>query len=216
MLRFIVVEGIDESGKTTQVRLLGRYLRETLGKKVRVFRDPGGTAIGERIRRLLLDHRQKGISYTTELFLYMASRAQLVSEKILPALDRGYVVLCDRYVYSSVVYQGIAGGLGITRVRQIGQVAIQGATPDLVFLLDVDPALAFKRHKRDYNRIEMRGLAFFRKARQGFLKLARKEPRIFRIIDASRGIQEVQAQIRGHVDEVVRRGYRAYPGKAEA
>jgi dTMP kinase len=182
--RFIVVEGIDGSGKTTQVRRLVSALTRR-GIRVRAIREPGATRVGERIRELLLSNRSR-MSMACELFLYMAARAQLVSEKILPALREGTWVVCDRYLYSSAAYQGEAGGLGLDRVLRIGETAIGSALPDRVFLLDLDPREASERTPgKRADRIEKRGIDYQNKVRRGFLKLGKRLRGRMVVLDAS-------------------------------
>jgi dTMP kinase len=188
--KFIVFEGIDGSGKSTQVRLLEQAL---LRRRIRVekIREPGATRIGERIRELLLDTRSE-MNTVCELFLYMAARAQLVQERILPLLRDGTWVICDRYVYSSAAYQGAAGGLGIDKVMQIGQAAIDGAIPDRIFLLDLKPAEAAKRMEgKAADRIEKRGLEYQNKVRNGFRKLKRRLGKRLVILPATRSPEEI-------------------------
>jgi dTMP kinase len=189
--RFIVLEGIDGSGKTTQAKRLVRALR----KGVLSVREPGATAVGERIRRLLLDRRSR-MSVECELYLYMAARAQLVSEKIRPALKAGRTVVCDRFIYSSAAYQGAAGGLGIRPVLELGRLAVEGATPDKVVIIDLDPAEALKRQRGKADRIERRGLAYQRKVRRGFLKVARILGRRALVIDGARDPDTIHEEIR--------------------
>jgi dTMP kinase len=144
------------------------------------LREPGGTPLGERIRALLL---VKDMSMEAELFLYMASRAQLVARRIAPALEAGAWVVCDRFLYSSVAYQGAA--LGTEPVWAMGRVAVNGAQPDLAVFLDVDPAVAFRRGSRRRDRIERRSLSYHRAVRNGFLKAARRVGRSAVVIDAT-------------------------------
>jgi dTMP kinase len=189
---FIVFEGIDGSGKTTQLDLLESKLRRLRIRTAR-FREPGATAIGEKIRKILLDARNS-MSAECELFLYMAARAQLVRERIRPLLASGSWVLCDRYLYSSAAYQGEAGGVGIERVMRMGESAIGRTVPDRVFLLDIDPRLAARRRAgKAADRIEKRGLEYQNRVRRGFLKLRRR--RGFVVLDGSRPPEEIHSRV---------------------
>ena len=156
-------------------------------------REPGGTAVGERVRSVLLDRRGR-MCAETELFLYMASRAQLVREKIAPALRRGRWVVCDRFLYSSVAYQG-AAGLDTRGIWEMGRLAVDGATPDLVLFLDLDPRAAFRRGARSRDRIERRSIAYHQRVRAGFRRAARRLGRRAVLVDAAAPEDDVAKQI---------------------
>ncbi len=181
--RFIVLDGPDGCGKTTQARLLCHAITR-MGREVRHLREPGGTPIGERVREILLDPAHEEMSVRTELLLYMASRAQLVEQVIRPALAEGAVVICERFLSSSVVYQGMAGGLGVAPVLQLGRVAVGGLAPDLTIVLDVDPATGLARLGRDPDRMERKAIGFHRAVRAGFRALARDDPKRVKRISA--------------------------------
>lgn len=197
--KFITFEGSEGCGKSTQIR----HLREVLqrrGLEVVLTREPGGTVVGEKIRDLLqYDSEAAGLTAESELLLFAASRAQLVRELILPALEAGKWVLADRFSDSTTVYQGVGRGLDPDAVRTINQFAIGSALPDLTFLLDLDAATGHARAvgasggKED--RIESQPLAFFEAVRHGYLALANAEPERIAVIDASFGIGEVAAAI---------------------
>jgi len=190
---FFVFEGADGVGKTTQVKLLAGHIREERGLDVLLLREPGGTPLGERVRRILLDPSTGELEAHTEMFLFMAARAQLLALRILPALERGAVVICDRYLWSSVVYQGIVGGLGVTEVMRIGRFAAR-VRPTRTFVLDLPPRLSYRRlHGRD--RMERRGREFQERVRQGFLDLARLYPRNVAVIDSRGTPLEVHRRI---------------------
>lgn len=192
--KFIVFEGIDGSGKSTQVRLLEQAL-QVRNIPVERIREPGATSIGERIRELLLNTRSR-MNTVCELFLYMAARAQLVQECILPLLKRGTWVVCDRYVYSSAAYQGAAGGMGIDRVMNIGQVAIDGAVPEKVFLLDLKPSEATRRMEgKAADRIEKRGLEYQNKVRIGFRRLKSRLGRKLVILQATQSPEDLHRRV---------------------
>ena len=177
---FITFEGGEGAGKTTQIALL-RSALEQAGHSVCVTREPGGDRVGESVRGLLLAH---DMTPRAELLLFLASRAQNVEAVIRPHLERGGVVLCDRFIDSSVAYQGAARGLGIAAVAGLNDFATNGLLPDLTFLLDVDPLFGLARQP-DHNRMENEGLAFHQRARQGFLEAAANNPARIVVLDAT-------------------------------
>lgn len=182
--RFVVFEGPDGSGKSTQFRRLSRALADQ-GVDYLEVREPGGTVTGERIRECLLDKANTGMTLRCEMLLYMASRAELVEQKILPALRAGRLVLADRFVASTVAYQGAAGGLPAADIAAVARVATQGLTPDLVLLFDLDQAAAARRLSPLLDRMEAKGAAFHQRVRQGYLDQAKADPRRFAVVDAS-------------------------------
>jgi len=196
---FISFEGSEGTGKSTQIGRLAAIL-EGCGRQVLLTREPGGTAIGEKIRDLLqFSPEAAGMTAETELLLFAASRAQLVREVIAPALAAGICVIADRFYDSTTVYQGIGRGLGIPTVAAINQVAVGSVRPDWTILLDLDAATGHARalssRGAKSDRIEDQPLAFFQKVRQGYLDLAAAEPERIEVIDASRGIEEIAAEI---------------------
>jgi dTMP kinase len=193
--RFVVLDGPDGGGKSTQVALLRDALVGS-GREVLVTREPGGTAIGEKIRGILLDPAHHQMTARAELFLYMASRSQLVEEVILPAVRKGAVVVCDRFLSASVAYQGAAGGLGTENVAGIGQFCIGDAQPDLTLVLDVDFDTSLRRRgTRTADRIEQRDRAYHERVRKGFLALAESDPARYKVVDAKRGVEDVHKAI---------------------
>jgi dTMP kinase len=179
---FVTFEGLDGSGKTTQLQLLGDRL-VALGRDVVTTREPGGTELGERIRDLVLHGGH--VAPWAEAALYAASRAQHVEEVIRPALERGAVVLCDRYVDSSVAYQGVARGLGLDRVLELNLAAVGGLLPDLTFLLLVDPSVAASRMPADRDRLEREDVDFHARADAGYRELAERFPERIVAVDGS-------------------------------
>jgi len=180
---FVTFEGIDGCGKTTQVTALRDSL-EAKGTKVIVIREPGATFIGEKIRSILLDNANSGMSSETEVLLYEAARAQIVSEVIRPALLAGKVVICDRFYDSSVAYQGYARGLPLESIDSLNQFATGGLEPDLTFLLDLPAEAALERmnvREGSHDRLEIEGLGFMKKVRAGYLELAGKHARIIKL-----------------------------------
>ena len=208
MVRFITFEGGDGTGKTTQIRALEKHFKE-LGRSYVLTREPGGTALGGLIRKVLLEVGKHQIAPPTELFLYLADRAQHVREVILPAIQSGKIVLCDRFTDSTVAYQGYGRGIELSLLRQLNDVADQGCRPDLTFLLDCPVSVGLARTARrgreaespSEDRFEREKTEFHEKVRAGFLEMARAEPERFRIIDASRSADEIALEIRKIADQ---------------
>jgi dTMP kinase len=193
---FITFEGGEGTGKTTQIARLAKAL-EAAGRRVVVTREPGGSQIANRIRSLLLDPKSKGLVPMAELFLYEASRAQHVADVIRPALKEGKVVICDRFADSSIVYQGAARGLPASLVSQLNKIATGGLEPRLTFLLDLDPRIGLARvgARGILDRMEKEALGFHKKVRAGYLKLAKANPRRFRVINSSQSRDSIHEQI---------------------
>jgi len=191
---FFSFDGIDGTGKTTQIERFSEWLRQT-GREVVVCRDPGSTKLGEAIRGILLERHEMPISRMAEMLLYMAARAQLVEELIKPALASAKTVVSDRFLLANVVYQGHAGGLDVDQLWGTGAFITQGIEPDLTFLLDMPAAAAQRRIQRELDRMEQHGDDFRDRLRSGFLTEAARRPAKIAVIDASRSIDEVQAQI---------------------
>ncbi|HTA45679.1 MAG TPA: dTMP kinase [Bryobacteraceae bacterium] len=200
--RFITFEGIDGSGKTTQMRMLANWLRER-GAGVIETVEPGGTAIGQQIRKILLDPANADIQPRTELLLYFASRAQNVEQVIRPGLDSSRIVLCDRFTDSTLVYQGAGRGIDSQVMLDLDRIACRGLKPDLTFLIDIDLETSLARAKRrnervgnSESRIDEESAAFHGRVREGYLALAKSEPGRFAVIDGRGAIGEVAARIR--------------------
>ena len=209
--RLIAFEGVEGAGKSTQLELLRQALegREGPGgrrsgppvgrdREVVVTREPGGTAAGERVRALLLDPEVE-LDPRAEALLFAAARAELVAEVIRPALERGAVVLSDRYLDSSLAYQGGARGLGRGPVEAVNRFATGGLLPDLVVLLDLDPADGLARRARDPDRIEAQDIDFHRRVREAFRDLAAADPGRFAVIDATAPVGEVATRVQAAV-----------------
>ncbi|MCA9246510.1 MAG: dTMP kinase [Planctomycetales bacterium] len=200
MARFYSFDGIDGAGKSTQLQLFCDFLRQR-GEEVIVCRDPGSTELGEKIRAIVL-HADDSVSIgpRSEMLLYMAARAQLVDEVIRPALATGKTVVSDRFLLANVVYQGYGGGLDVSQLWQVGQVATDGLAPDLTFLLDMPEELAAARLGDKLDRMESRGAEFRQRLRAGFLAEAEKNDKIV-VVAADRAIEEIQGEIRRAVDD---------------
>ena len=194
---FIALDGIDGTGKSTQCRLLVDWLNAR-GVRAVACADPGGTPLGDRLRGILLDHRQE-IGLRAEALLFMASRAELIDRIVRPALDAGTVVVTDRFLLANVVYQGHAGGLDPDELWQVGRLATGGLEPDLTFVLDLPIEAAALRRGRAADRMELRDPAYQERVRQGFLSEARRRPGRFRVLDAAPPVDELQARIREDV-----------------
>jgi dTMP kinase len=180
---FIAFEGVEGAGKGTQVRLARKFL-EGLGEDVLVTREPGGTGLGERLRASLLDDHGEGVDARAEALLFAASRAQHVARVIRPALEEGKIVLCDRYVDSSLAYQGAGRGLGEQDVLSLNVWATQGLFPDLVVLLHLDPDKSRERLENEPDRIESEDSSFHAKVAEAFVRIAEDHPERFVVIDA--------------------------------
>jgi dTMP kinase len=219
---FLVLDGPDGAGKTTQAARLAAWLRD-LGKGVVTCRDPGGTALGDRLRGILLERGTTPISIRAEMLLYMAARAQLAEEVITPALDQGRIVISDRYLLANIVYQGSAGGLLEEEIALVGMVATSGLLPDLTLVLDVTPAAASARVGPARDRIEDRPLFYREQVRAGYLTAAGAQadgsaqrsnecpfyPAPIVLIDASPDPETVFGRIKSEVERVLARDPRS-------
>lgn len=195
----ITVEGVEGSGKTTQMRRLARWLTRR-GYPVEQTREPDGTPLGTAVRRLF-ERRPQPLA---EMFLFLAARHQHVAERITPWLRRGRVVLCDRYTDATVAYQGYARGLDPEMIRELNVRATGGVLPDLTLLFDLDPAVGFRRIGRRRDTFERQALAFHRRVRQGYLEIQRAEPKRVRRIDAACPPAAVAADVQAIVGEYLR------------
>ena len=191
---FITIEGPEGSGKTTAANTAVKEL-EKMGYQIVRTREPGGTPIAEQIRNVILDKNNTAMDQRTEALLYAASRRQHLVEKVWPALKEGKIVICDRYLDSSLAYQGGARGLGIDNILQVNNFATEGTFPDLTLLFDIDPQLGLARiaanSNREVNRLDLEKIDFHNKVRNTFLELAKRYPERFVVIDASQSKEEV-------------------------
>ena len=200
---FFSFDGVDGVGKSTQIRLLADALAQR-GQTVVACRDPGSTPLGERLRGVLLDHHDTPIHRRSEMLLYMAARAQLVEEVIRPALATRKIVISDRFLLANVVYQGHAGGLDPSDVWNVGQVAVSGVLPRLVFVLDMPAQRAASRIQRAADRMEAQGLDYLEAVRQGFLAEARRLPDQIVVIDADRPAEDVHRDVLRALEPLLR------------
>jgi dTMP kinase len=208
--KFITLEGIEGSGKSTQISLLANHLK-SLGIPVVLTREPGGTLIGEQVRKILLDPENTALDPKAELLLYAASRAQHLNEVILPHLGSPGVVLCDRFVDATLAYQGYGRKLDIDLIRTLDRIVCEGLRPDVTVLLDIDAATGVARARGRNDscgleteaRFENEAIAFHERVRQGYLSLARQEPARIKVVDASRSMDDIQIEIRKIVGDIV-------------
>ncbi len=201
---FITMEGPDGSGKSTQIELLRDYLSGK-GYDIIICREPGGTKISEAIRQVILNKDFTEMGNMTEMLLYAAARAQLVEEVIRPALENDKIVICDRFVESSAVYQGIARGMGIELVYEINQYAIGDTMPDLTIMIDIDAGTGISRKKKqaELDRMERETMEFHQRVVEGYRKIAVQYPERILKIDGSGSIKDIHGQIAAAVDKII-------------
>ena len=190
----ITFEGIDFSGKSVQANLLHGALKDRK-LPVLILREPGGTEISEKIRSVLLDNANHKMSAMTEVLLYSAARAQMVRENILPNLEKGTVVICDRYFDSTTAYQGFGRRIDLDFIKKLNNFATEEVVPDLTFLIDLDPKIALQRTKTDLDRLEKEDSEFHQRVRNGYLEIARSNPDRFVVIDGTQSIEAIQDEI---------------------
>lgn len=209
---FITLEGIEGSGKSTQILHIFNFINE-LGLKCVMTREPGGTRIGRKIRSILLDPDSAAMNPAAELLLYTADRVQHIQEVILPAIQGGGIVICDRYFDATLAYQGVARGLDMTLILDLHNLICRNLKPDLTFLLDLPPETGLLRAWKQLesgsrmnteSRFENETIAFHERVRGGYLAIAEKEPERFRIIDASQSQVQIQAQITRVLESEIR------------
>lgn len=198
MSLFITLEGPEGSGKTSAIKIVKDRL-ESLGYQIEMTREPGGTLISEQIREVILDKKNTMMDPRTEALLYAASRRQHLVEKIWPSLKQGKIVFCDRYLDSSLAYQGYARGLGIQEILNVNNYATEGTFPDITFLFDIDPKIGLERinknKDREVNRLDEEKLSFHQKVREGYLLLSKKFPDRYIVLDASKPLEEVSSKV---------------------
>lgn len=200
---FLVLDGTEGAGKSTQVRLLEQRLA-ALGREVLLVRDPGTTRIGEQIRAILLDPAHAEMAMRCEMLLYMSARAQMMEQILRPALDAGRIVLCDRFVSSTLAYQLGGDGLTADDIRAVAQIAISGRWPDLTILLDLPAERSLARVNRAKDRIEQRPMSYHQQVRANYLAQAEADPRRYRVINADRPPELVAQDVWREVEPLVR------------
>ncbi len=201
---FITVEGTDGSGKTTQVKLMEKYLEEK-GYEAVLTREPGGTEISEKIRSIILEPDNREMGAVAEMLLYASARAQLVHEVIRPALDEGKIVICDRFVDSSYVYQGFGRGLDLKIITDINRVALDGVAPEITFFFDLSPVIALKRRldSGKADRIEKEEMEFHMRVYSGYRKLAMLYPERIKAVNGNRSVEEIFEDVKCWIDIIL-------------
>ena len=200
--KFITFEGAEGCGKSTQSKLLVEYLQKK-GFAAKLFREPGGVAISEKVRAILLDKANTAMNKECETLLYMAARAQLVEEVVVPELEKGTVLICDRFLDSTLAYQGYGCGVDIKTIVAIGEFATKGIRPNLTFFLDLDIEEGLRRRGGERDRIELRSLEYHNRVRKGYLDIAKKEPGRVMVIDGRKAKEEIFAIIKQKVDALL-------------
>ena len=198
--KLITFEGSEGSGKSTQARLVAGYL-QGLGKDVLVLREPGGVKISETIRNLLLDVKNENMTKEAETLLYLAARAQLVEEVMIPALKVGKIIICDRFMDSTFAYQGYGNGVDLKFIAKLGEFVTQGIKPDLTLLFDIETEKGLSRTNQQKDRIELRPLAYHNRVRDGYLNLARKEPGRIKVIQVDAPKEEIFERVKQLVNK---------------
>lgn len=203
---FISIEGLDGSGKTTQVTHIKEYL-ESKNLNTLLLREPGGTSIGEKIREILLDAENTEMDSIAEMLLYASSRAQIMAQKVIPALDSGTTVICDRFIDSSIAYQGYGRQLDINEVYAVNYTAIRHILPDLTFFLDQHPNTSLRRRKEasKADRLENEKMEFHNRVYKGYKELCEKYPKRIIVLDASKSIEEIGEKITEQIDKFLER-----------
>ncbi|MED3554131.1 dTMP kinase [Cytobacillus praedii] len=205
---FITAEGPEGAGKTTVIGMLSHKLEEE-GYRILLTREPGGIEIAEQIRRVILDRKNTQMDARTEALLYAAARRQHLVEKVIPALEKGYIVLCDRFIDSSLAYQGYARGLGVEEVFSINRFAIEDMMPKLTLYFDIEPEVGLERinkHKnREVNRLDLEDLEFHHKVREGYAKLMKEYPERMVKINASQPIESVLREAESRIMEIIQK-----------
>lgn len=200
--KFITFEGSEGSGKSTQAALVLDYLKSRQ-LPVMLLREPGGVKISEAIRKLLLDVGNTDMSNECETLLYMAARAQMVKEVLRPQLASSQVILCDRFLDSTIAYQGYGNGVDVKAIEQLGKFVAKGLTPDLTILFDIEPKEGLARTNIKKDRIELRSLDYHNRVREGYLALSRKHPKRIKVIKVDAGKDEIFKRIKAHIDALL-------------
>ena len=202
MSLFITFEGADGCGKTTQIELLDKYLKEK-GFKTLVTREPGAKGLGEKLREILLNYDGE-VSPNCESFLFLADRAQHVDCVIKPALKKGIIVLCDRHTDSTVAYQGYGRQLDIEQIKNLNKIAVNGLKPDLTIVFDIDIETSMQRVGKTKDRMESAGTEFFNRVRNGYLAIAKEEPNRIKVINSADSIENIHKQVVGLIEQIAK------------
>lgn len=202
MSLFITFEGADGCGKTTQIELLDKFLKEK-GFKTLVTREPGAKGLGEKLREILLNYDGE-VSPNCESFLFLADRAQHVDCVIKPALKKGIIVLCDRHTDSTVAYQGYGRQLDIEQIKNLNKIAVNGLKPDLTIVFDIDIETSMQRVGKTKDRMESAGTEFFNRVRNGYLAIAKEEPNRVKVINSADSIENIHKQVVGLIEQIAK------------
>ncbi len=200
---FITFEGADGCGKSTQLNMLAEYLTKK-GFEVVVTREPGAKGLGEKIREILLNY-EGDVSDRCESFLFLADRAQHIDMIVNPAVEAGKIVLCDRHTDSSVAYQGYGRQLPVERIKRLNEIAVNGRHPDLTLIFDIDVETSMRRVGQEKDRMESAGTEFFNRVREGYLEIAKQEPKRVKVLDASKSIDEIHADVIKLFEELLKK-----------
>lgn len=202
--RFITFEGTDGSGKTTQIKFLSDYLKQK-GYDVLLVREPGSTNIGEKIRSIILDVKNKEMEHLTEVLLYASARAQLVMEVIKPAIEKGKTVICDRFIDSSYAYQGFGRGMDIKMIEKVNSFVLENVMPDITLFFDISPETALQRRTvcSTADRIEKEEIEFHSRVYSGYKKLVSLYPERIKCIDANTTVEKVSQDVRNYIDKLL-------------
>ncbi len=197
---FITFEGIDGCGKTTQIKLLKETL-EKQGEKVLLTREPGAKGLGEKLREILLNYEGE-VSSNCESFLFLADRAQHIDTIIRPAIDTGYIVICDRHTDSTVAYQGYGRKLDLEQIHYLNNIATNGIKPDLTFILDIDVETSIQRIGNARDRMESSGIDFFNCVREGYIEISKQEPNRVKLLNGNDSIENLHKQIMDYIENL--------------
>lgn len=200
--KFITLEGAEGSGKSTQAELIKNYL-EGLGHNVMLLREPGGVAISEDIRQIILDVNNDQMGDECETLLYMAARAQMVKEVLKPELEKGTIIICDRFLDSTIVYQGNGNGVDVQWIKTLGEFATQGIKPCLTLLFDIDVEKGLSRTNAQKDRIELRSVEYHNRVRQGYLGLADQEPDRIKVITVDAPADDIFKRVKDYLDAAI-------------
>lgn len=199
----ITFEGLEGSGKSTQIDRTCEYLKKNK-HEVLFLREPGGVPVSEKIRDILLDVKNDDMTHECEMLLYMAARAQLVRQTIIPALEEGKIVICDRFLDSTLAYQGYGHDMDVEFIKDLGDFVTDELKPELTIIFDIDPAQGLERINREKDRIETRALDYHARVREGYHDIARHNPKRVKVIDSDRSIDDVFEAVKQYLDDLIK------------